>query len=80
MHSNLLISYFCFFIILNFNFKLNFNIASYMSNSFLSNLAIFTIGVYVGQEYKNTINIKECSIKILHIIKQTDFYKEIIKK
>ena len=51
-----------------------------MSNSFLSNLAIFTIGVYVGQEYKNTINIKECSIKILHIIKQTDFYKEIIKK
>jgi sporulation protein YlmC with PRC-barrel domain len=51
-----------------------------MTNSFLSNLAIFTIGVYVGQEYNNVINIKQTSIKILQLIKQTDLYKEIIKK
>lgn len=50
-----------------------------MTNNLLSNIAIFVVGIYVGQEYQ-VVNIKHISIKILKIIKESEIYKEINKK
>ncbi len=48
------------------------------SNSLIVNLGILATGIYIGQEYKDSVpNIKQSTIKLYKYFKTTDFYKEL---
>lgn len=48
-------------------------------NSFILNMIFLTSGIYIGQEYKSIINVKNTTINIINMIQKTDIYKEICK-
>jgi len=49
-----------------------------MSNGIFINLGILVTGIFIGQEYKESIpNIKKTSIKLYQYFKNTDLYKEL---
>lgn len=49
-----------------------------MSNNFLFNIGLLATGIYIGQEYPNSVpNIKEKTIQVYKYFQTTDFYKAL---